>query len=170
MKTILLLISALMINAFGLANAEREDIGVDTESQMVKKMIVIIGSYADFESVQKQALVISAASKKPFSMQGQIYDKKKGLRLPEDSPDEMYAGSYVHRRYNTASMKDNDEAVEYISIERSEAYPGFTPGFYIVVGGIYDTKEEAKTALAKFMPIVADAYTKQTEIFMGCMH
>ena len=98
-----------------------------------------------------------------------IYDKKRGLILPDNDPDETYAGSYVLRRYNEL-FNEPDKGAEYISIERSEAYPGFTPGFYIIMGGIYNDPKEAKGALTRFKPFVKDAYIKKTKIYMGCMH
>ena len=59
---------------------------------------------------------------------------------------------------------------EFISVERSDAYPGLRPGYYIVVGGLYGTAKEANKALARFKLPAADAYAKKTRIYMGCMH
>jgi len=143
----------------------------DPENSVIReKFVLILCSYKDFHQARKQAIELSRATKVPFSMQGMTYDKKRGLIFPDDSSNEADAGSYMPRRYNHGSVSDGAEEFGYISIERSDAYTGFTPGYYIVVGGIYDDTKEGKLALTRFKPVVADAYTKKTSIYMGCIH
>ena len=170
MKSALLLIVLLAVCAVSQAAADREESAFDPQQYVRNKIVLILGSYSDFHDAHKRASAISRASKRPFSMQGMIYDKRRGLILPDDASNPIHSGSYVHRRYNTASLSEGGEDTEFISIERSEAYPRFVPGYYVVVGGIYDKPKEAKAALSVFTPFVADAYIKKTEIYMGCIH
>lgn len=134
------------------------------------RMIVILGSYTDFKEASTHARAISRSSGVPFSLQGMVYDKRRGLILPDDDADTMYAGSYILRRHNTILLPGHSDESEFISIERSEAYPGLRPGYYIIVGGLYDTTKEAAHALARFKLPAADAYAKKTQVYMGCMH
>lgn len=157
-----------------LANAGRAADGNadDYDPKLLTKdqFIVILGSFREFAEADAHARTISRAAGVPFTLDGKIYDKKRGLILPDDDPDTMYAGSYMLRRSNTALLPGHPEGTEYLSVERSEAYPGLRGGYYIIVGGFYDTRREAATALARFRLPAGDAYFKKTQIYMGCMH
>ena len=132
--------------------------------------VVVLASERGFEAALRKAKAVGRHTGVPFSMQGMVYDPKRGLILPDDDPDPIYAGTYVGRRYNVARLEETGTESEFLSVERSEAYTGFAKGYYIVVGGIYATRGDAKQSLAKFIPFVPDAYAKQTAIYYGCMH
>lgn len=59
----------------------------------------------------------------------------------------------------------------YVSIEQSDAYDGFTRGYYIVVvssGETGDaTRRELLTTVKEQYP---SAYIKKTKVYVGCMH
>jgi hypothetical protein len=97
-----------------------------------------------------------------------IYDKERGLIWPDDSADEAWAGAYAPRRYDSECGLVPSKPC--ITVERSEAYEGFKPGLYIVVGGILDRSEEREKRLAAARKLVPGAYVKQTAIYMGCVH
>jgi hypothetical protein len=149
--------------------AGEEDTRSDSEKFTEDRYVVILGSTKDFYEAKRKAEAIAKASRVAFSMQGMIFDKQRGLILPDDDSDPTYAGAYIHRRYNTGAP-DLAEATEYISIEKSEAYDGFKPGLYIIVGGIYPTSSEAAKSVKKFSKAVPDAYAKKTPIYLGCVH
>lgn len=163
-----LMLSVLLVTLQGLLIAQ-EDTRSDSEKFTEDRYVVILGSTKDFQEAKRKAEAIAKASGITFSMQGMIFDKKRGLILPDDDSDPTYAGSYIHRRYNTGAP-DLPEGTEYISIEKSEAYDGFKPGLYIIVGGIYPTAKEAAVAVKKFSKAVPDAYAKKTPIYLGCIH
>ena len=96
---------------------------------MCDRQIVILGSFKAFKEADADARAISRASGVPFSLEGKVYDKERGLILPDDDPDTLYAGTYYPRRDDTAHLPGHAEGVEYVSIERSEAYPGLRPGY-----------------------------------------
>lgn len=138
-----------------------------------KRYLVILGSDQDFHKLYDQAKTISASSKRAFSMQGKVYDEKRGLILPDNDSDISYAGTYLMRRENL----DYKTHQEYISIEKSEAYPSFgrnyrftEKGYYLIVAGIYEDQASATQSLKHYRTIVPKAYLKKTEIYMGCMH
>lgn len=169
MKQALLVILLFGLAAIGRAAGTGSD---DFNPKLLTqdRLIVILGNYADFEEAKTRAQAISKASGTPFSLQGKIYDKKRGLILPDNDPDTIYAGSYLFRRTNTMQLNGQGEETEYISIERSDAYPGLRRGYYIIVGGLYDSAKEAAKALSHYKLPAADAYAKKTQVYMGCMH
>ena len=138
----------------------------DPDQFMQEKSVVILVAEKSFASTQKEAQRISQASGVPFSLRRLVFDKKRGLILPDNDPDPVYAGGYAARRYNTESGMDSG----FLSIERSDAYPGFAPGYYIVVAGIHDDPKEGQAAVARFKRFAPTAYAKRTKIYMGCMH
>ena len=169
MKHALLLLLLLGLVAVG-RSAESGSDELNPKLLTRDRLIVILGSFTEFKEAHAHALAISRSSRMPFSMQGMVYDKKRGLILPDNDPDTIYAGSYVLRRTNTTRVRGQGDETEYISIERSDAYPGLKPGCYLIVGGIYDDARGAAKALARFKPAVAGASVRKTRIYMGCMH
>ena len=137
-------------------------------SQIEDRWVVILSVYRDFPAAKADAERIAKASGVPFSMNGMIYDQK-GLRYPDDFEDEVFAGLYVSRRQNGTEI--NGEFVEqHLSVEKSEDYEGFAPGYYMVVGCIAESAQEAKERVAHFKASAPDAYVKKAEIYLGCMH
>ena len=159
----------LLLGLAGVGRAADAD-GSGPELTTRDQWIVILGSFRDFKEAEVRARTVSRASGVPFSLEGKVYDKKRGLILPDDADDSIYAGSYLLRRSNTALLPGRPDPAEYLSVERSEAYPGLRGGYYIIVGGFYDTTREASKALARFRLPAADAYAKKTQVYLGCMH
>lgn len=56
------------------------------DDQVVERHVVILSAYKSFADAKADAEKISKAAKIVFSMDGRIYDKKKGLIYP-DNPD-----------------------------------------------------------------------------------
>jgi len=137
---------------------------------VVERHVAILSAYRSFDAALADAKKISKASKVPFSMQDRIYDKERGLIYPDNFDDEAFRGSYVARRYDTAVVKGSDEATSYLSVERSDAYQNFKPGFYIVLAGIQDSREKALKQAEKFKTWAPTAYVKKTKIYIGCLH
>jgi hypothetical protein len=141
----------------------------DSSDQLATRYIVILGSSRDFPRLHQAALSIGRRSGVPFSMVGLVYDRDRGLIVPDDDPDEIWRGAYVLRRSN-AEGNETNRLLAKISIEKSGAYPGLKSGLYIIVGGIYDTPAKAGRAAARYRAAVPDAYVRKTNIYMGCMH
>jgi hypothetical protein len=133
---------------------------------------MILSAYKSFDAARADAEKIAKASRMTFSMDGRVYDKKKGLVYPgnPDDPDDPFAGEYIARRYDTAIVPGGDREIPYLSVEKSDGYEGFKPGFYIVVAGIKGTRADALAQIAKFKTWAPTAYVKKTRIYMGCLH
>jgi hypothetical protein len=130
------------------------------------KWLVILDAEHEFYSAKREAERISKLSSLPFSMEGLEFDRRRGLALPDKGDDAPDAGRYIARRYNG----DAENPQGYISIERSDGYPGLTEGFYVVVGAICNSSREANAKLHHFQPFAPTAYVAKTQIYMGCIH
>jgi hypothetical protein len=129
--------------------------------------ILVLGSYKSYDEALRAAKLFGARSTYRYGSRGMIYDKERGLIWPDDDEDEAWAGRYAPRRYdNECDIRDSKPC---ITVERSEGYEGFTPGLYIVVGGVLGRDERAER-LSEARKIVPAAYVKQTTVYLGCMH
>jgi hypothetical protein len=130
--------------------------------------ILVLGSYKSYGEAQRAARWFGSRSTYPYGSRGMVYDKERGLIWPDDSEDEGWAGRYAPRRYdNECNIRDPRPCT---TVERSEGYEGFTPGLYIVVGGVLGRDERRVERLAAARKIVPEAYVKQTTIYLGCTH
>ena len=134
------------------------------------RYVVILSVCKTFAEARAEAEKIAKASKVPFSMEGRVYDKKRGLIYPDNDQDEGFRGQYIARRYHSTFLKGSDEKRPYLSVERSDGYDGFKKGFYIVVAGIHEDSRSAQADTKRFTAWVPTAYAKKTRIYMGCLH
>jgi predicted phage-related endonuclease len=73
----------------------------------------------------------------------------------------------VLRQANFASEGEK-ELENHISVEMSSDYEGFAPDYYITVGYIAESAEEAEKKAAEFKKLAPGTYVKKTKLFMGC--
>jgi hypothetical protein len=159
--------SSLLAAAVECGGGIESDLFLTSELAQIKdRWVVILGAYKKFDEAKADGQKAAKGSRIPFSLRGMIYDKK-GLRLPDNHEDELYAGQYVLRSSNYFS-EDGKEAENYISVEKSDDYEGFADGFYITVGFIAESADEAEKKAAEFKKFAPGTYVKKTKIFMGC--
>lgn len=132
------------------------------------RWVTILTATKTFDEARADAKTMARESGLPFSMEGRVFDRKRGLIYPDTYEDEVFAGGYAARRYNEAFL--NEKETEYLSIERSDGYEGFRPGYYIVVAGVYDSSKKAAAQAERFKKWAPTAYAKKTKIYMGCLH
>jgi hypothetical protein len=132
------------------------------------RWVAILSVYPKFADAKADAEKIARESGRPFSMEGRIFDKKRGLIYPDNFSDEVFAGQYVSRRFNETLIDEKE--TPYLSVERSDGYDGFKPGYYIVVAGIFDNAKDAQACVKQFTAWAPTAYAKKTKIYMGCLH
>jgi len=135
-----------------------EDIADDTPYSEMS--VLILKSTKDYEQALSCALEASKNLGWEFDNDQRLYSAEKGVYFSEDFPDSIYAEGYYPRRYGQA----------LISLENSTGYEGFTPGYIIVIGGIYPDEEAAGKDLSLVQGSYPDAYIKKTSIYMGCIH
>jgi hypothetical protein len=164
-KLLVLIFVAFILGA--QAGAPQTD--VENPSEVRDKYLVILCAEREFSSAKQEAERVSMLSGVQFSMNGNVWDSNRGLIIPDDCRDPIYCGEYVARRYNELDLTAANP-VGYISVEKSEAYPRLQKGYYIALGAICDSNEEAERELLKFKPFAPKAYVAKTEIYMGCIH
>lgn len=140
------------------------------ENQYAERHIAILSAYKTFDEAKADAEKISKASQVPFSMMGRVYDKKLGLIYPADEETEVMKAEDFPRLYDTTVIKEGEEETPFLSVEKSDAYEGFAPGFYIVVAGINETRDLALKRAEKFKTWASTAYVKKSKLYMGCRH
>lgn len=128
----------------------------------IKKSFVIIKSTKNYTEAKTIAEKAAKLLKLTVNYRELKSNKKSGLTF-SDSVCENEGGypCYIARgRYDDGN---------YTSIEWSNAYEKFSKGFYIVIvyGG---NKSEAIIELKKAKKIFPGAYSKQANVYVGCMH
>src|SRR5207244_3467987 len=124
------------------------------------KWLVILDAEHDFYSAKREAERVSKLSDLSISMEGMAFDRHRGLILQPKGDDAPDAGGYIARRYN----EDAENPHGFISIERSDGYPGLKKGLYIVVGAICSSPREAESKISKFTKFTPSAYVAKNEI------
>jgi len=136
------------------------------EATWVPVGFVILRSTADYSEAKRVAEEAATRMKIPLDLRGLGHDKEHGLTWPKGvcakDPLSPYPCYVARGRF--------DDGV-YLSIERSDAYSDFAPGFFIVLAasGAPGSPELMKTVVAA-RSFYADAYSKQTSVYVGCMH
>ena len=128
------------------AEDNSNDIDAFVRSQTYDKYLVILCAEREFSAAKQEAERVSGLAGVSFSMNGKIWDSNQGLILPDNCQDPIYCGEYLPRRYNELDLTAADP-VGYISVEKSEAYPGLPKGKYIAVAAISNSNDEAEKEL-----------------------
>lgn len=138
---------------YGFAQADRP---------YINKAFVIVQSTKNYAAAKQTAEKAAKQLHRQLDLRELKPNRESGLTFA-DSVCETEGGypCYIARgRYD-----DGD----YVSIEWSNAFDKFAKGFYIVV--VYSgNKEEAAGILPRVKKIFKDAYYKQAEVYVGCMH
>lgn len=136
----------------------------DDPSAWQTSYVIIAGESESYEQLNTQAAQLSKLTGIKYDNTGLVWSADKQLHFPEDSDDEIYAGSYYMRRY------DEDR----ISLEMRDWYFDISPDKHskkmIIVAGIFGDKKNANTQLKKIKKHFPSAYIRTTRIYMGCIH
>jgi hypothetical protein len=136
----------------------------DTEAYVDKEFVIILSS-PDYNAALRTAKDAAAKLELKLDLRDLQKNKTTGLsfskNICENEWDEYPC--YVARgRYDDGN---------YVSIEYSDAYSGFTKGYYIVIiAGAEKGSSDIKSALAKAKTVFKNAYSKSTKVYVGCMH
>jgi len=139
----------------------------------VKKYFLLIQSTNDYKAALQTAGKAAKGLDVKLDLRGLVPDKNPhiGLSLPVDTCikySEEEEGVQDSSCYMARGRWDDGI---YISIEYSDAYEGFSKGYYIVVVGSSDKRDPALiAALEKVRTIYSDAYIKASKVYMCCMH
>ena len=162
LKWILYMLTLMMMT--GLGSAARANAAQDVE--FVQKRVVILQSTQNYEEAKLTTLTASRKLGIKADLRGLTPNPQSGLSFSKKECDD----NGVDYPCYVARGRSDDEI--FISIEYSDAYPGFQKGYYIVVLATAASRHETslKQVLAKASQIYPDVYMKTTEVYMGCMH
>ena len=155
MKTLLFIvfIVSLTTHSFG-----------QVESEYVQKHFLIAASTKNYSEALKKAKYISKELNLKLDLRDLItYKNNQGLTLEKPLCDEGRVDfpCYIER--------GNRDDGNYVSVEWSNSYQPFTPGYYLVVPSSQsDKNNELLTLLKKIKKFVPDAYIKSAWVFNGC--
>ncbi len=148
---------------------EFDDIDWDAyEDEMTQDFsFVIILSTKSYDAAVKRANEAAEKLGYPVDLRGLHENKEIGLSLSRKvCEEEICGGGLDYPIYIPRSDWGNSK---YVSVEYSDAFDGFTKGYYIVVvssGAKGDT--EVSEALKEAKQLYKDAYAKTCGVWMGC--
>jgi hypothetical protein len=156
------LTSILVIFLFAITqiNAQEEEY-----SPYVQKGFVIVAAGKNYDAMKKMASEVSEKLDYELELRGLDYNKEIGLTFSED---ECNDSEYDFPWYARRELWDEGE---YVSIEYTTDYDGFTPELYIIVVSSHDKgSQELTDALEHTKKYYKNAYIKYSEFYMGCGH
>ncbi|MBW4889706.1 hypothetical protein KXQ82_08260 [Mucilaginibacter sp. HMF5004] len=134
----------------------------NAESEILPYYIVIADTGLNYDVLHQKMISINKPLKIKIDTLGRFYNPKKNLiQLPDNDPDEIYAGDYFLRRGEGESL----------SIEYLNAYKGSSnEKMMALLSGIYEKKSSADSALVLLKKTSASSFVLKADIYMGCMH
>ncbi len=135
------------------------------DSMFEKKGFVIISAGTNYDASLKIAKEAAKKFSYKLDLRDHIQNDIIGLTIPETVCEEHgfeFPAYIVRGRYDDG---------KYVSIEYTDSYEGFTPGYYIVVvaSGSKGNKELTE-ALSEAKKIYKGAYIKYADVYQGCIH
>ncbi len=138
----------------------------DEPDPWIEKGFVIIRSTTDYNEAVRIAEIGSRSLKVPVDLRGLIHDPDHGLTWPREqcAKDPLYP-------YPCYFARGRFDSGVYLSVERSDAYETFQPGYFIVIFATGDPgSPELTDALELARSRFQDAYLKTDRVYHGCMH
>ncbi len=151
------------------SSMEYEDVDWDAyELSMTKDYsFVIVLSTKNYQSALERAK--DAADKLGYSLDlRELHPHAEtGLALPKEVCEGICGGGVVD--YPCYLPRNDWSVSKYVSIEYSDGYEGFTPGYYIVIVASGEKGDpEVKEAVEEARKYYKDAYAKTCGVYMGC--
>jgi len=130
------------------------------DDHFVSKGFLIILTTKDYDGALKRAEEASQKLNLDLELRGLYPDEEMGLDTDEQCGCGEWHGYIARGRYDDG---------QYVSIEYTNFYNSFAEGYYIVIIGSGDRKE-LKPLLKKAKVHYKDAYIKNSDVYIGCMH
>jgi hypothetical protein len=128
------------------------------EDQMVTKEFLIAKSTKSYDEAKKVAQKLSEELNISLNLRDLKPHETHYLTFSKKECERYGYPCYVPRgRYDDG---------EYLSIEHTDYYDGFTKGYYIVMVA---SGTKLGKSLKKVRTKVKDAYIKKNKVYMGCM-
>lgn len=129
-------------------------------TMFVNNSYLILQSTTSYSAAMNTARKASEELGYELNYRGYVFDFKAGLR------DTATCGCGEIHEYVPRGRYDDGN---YVSIEHTNSFTEFTDGYYIVVAGS-GKRSTLKPLLAKAQQFYGDAYIKDAEVYLGCLH
>jgi hypothetical protein len=149
----------LLIALLGLGNLHAQS---DNECYVTREFL-IAGSLTDYASALQQAKKVAKGAGLKLDLRG-LRPVSGGLSFD----DTICVNEWGEAPCYVARGRWDDGA--YVSIEYSNAYTGFRPGYYIVVAHSGESGKTPAAVISGVRRIVPSAYIKRSKVYMCCMH
>lgn len=126
--------------------------------------VVVLGTSRNFYSLRRQAQRIAIRGHASYADLGRVYDKKRGLIIPDGDDDSLWAGQYCGRRGG-----DGPGPGPFVSVERADFYE-MQKGRYVIVGAVEYSLADARKERQRYLKTMPDAYIKKVRMYVGCRH
>ncbi|MGI4867300.1 MAG: hypothetical protein ACRYFZ_25505 [Janthinobacterium lividum] len=139
----------------------------DKINMLVKKEVVILQSTQSYQAALQTARQAASRLHIPLDLEGYRPHPSAGLTLSKAAcaNNGFEYPTYIPRGYGLVA----DSA--FVSVEYSNGYEGFTKGYYLVVAAVGQPSAAAvRQTSVTSQRYYADAYTKRTTVYIGCMH
>ena len=138
------------------------------EQSMTKDYsFVIVLSTKSYEGALRRAKDASDKLGYPLDLRDLHPNPETGLALPKEVCEGICGGGAVD--YPCYLPRNDWGSTKYVSIEYSDGYEGFTPGYYIVIIASGERgNPEVKAAVNEARKYYKDAYAKTCGVYMGC--
>lgn len=130
-------------------------------NQIMSKSFLIISSTKSYGHALKRAQLACNKLGYTLDLRSMFEDRKNGGLTTNE-----VCGCGENHGYFPRGRGDDGN---YISIEYSDYFDGFSEGYYIVVVSS-GNREEVDAVLPKVKEHYNDAYVKNAPVYLGCMH
>lgn len=145
-------------------NAETKDASTDNEiaEQTSPFYVVVADTSLNYDVLHQKMFAINKILNIEIDTLGRFYNRKKNLiQLPDNDPDEIYAGDYFLRRGEGKSL-----SIEYLNAYKKSS----NEKMMALLSGIYEKKSSADSALAILKETSVNSFVFKADIYMGCIH
>ena len=155
-------IDMLKDNGISMSDTISLDNRLNNSTEDQPYFLVIIDTNTNYWKLNKKMYDLFSIVDLTIDTLGRFYNAEKNLiSLPEDDEDEVYAGEYIPRRFEST----------YLSLEYLNFYnPNSNKETITLIGGMYEDKKSADSLLTIINTVKQEAFLMKVNLFVGCMH
>lgn len=131
--------------------------------------LVVVDKNIDYKHLNREMKKLSKSFDLEMDTLGRYYNTKRNeIILPEDDEDEIYAGAYYPRRFESKSL--SIEYASYFTEEEQFQEPKKFPAQMILVAGMFYEKQSADSLMRVLKPKYSKVHIQKAKVYVGCMH
>ncbi len=131
------------------------------DDMMQNYFIVVADTSRNYFYLRNTMFDVSKKSGLIIDSLGRFFDPKRGIIVPDDSEDEIYAGAYFPRRFEGSEL-----SIEYFKTYAEQSHQTNLA----MIAGQYTVADAAQKQLRKIKQLCPNAFIIQAKLYNGCMH